>query len=68
MKADYFLSRRGIDVIIVERINVRHPGRPASSRRWTGAPAARSMRWRGEVSDVTPPCPTRLRAIGAILA
>ena len=65
----YFLSRRGIDVVVLERTDVpRHPARQAGFWRSTGAPARRSMRWRGEVLNFMPPCPTKLRAIGATAA
>jgi len=39
----YFLSRRGIDVVVLERTDVpRHPARQAGFWRSTGAPARRS--------------------------
>jgi len=63
----YYLSLRGIDVIVVERTEVAAAasGKAGASWRSTGAPAPRLMRWRGEVSGFTLPCPVRLRAIGA---
>ena len=67
----YFLSRRGIDVTVVERTEV---AAAASGKAggflaldWcVGIPA----RCAGatKLSYFTPPCPTRLRAIGATAA
>ena len=67
----YFLSRRGIDVIVVERTEVAAAASGKAGgflARSIGAPALRSMRWRGGASGFTLPCPVRLLAIGAIAA
>jgi hypothetical protein len=52
----------------VPRSLLRRRARQAAFWRSIGAPALRSMRWRGGASGFTLPCPVRLRAIGAIAA
>ncbi len=77
----YFLSRRGIDVTVVERTEVAAAASGkaggflaldwcAGTPPWrsTGAPALLWMRWRGEVLRFMRPCPARSQAIGATAA
>ena len=68
--AAYFLSRRGIDVTVVERTEVaqQHPVRLAASWLSTGASEPHSMRWRDEAFYFTPSCPTWLWANGVTAA
>ena len=61
----YFLSRRGIDVTVVERTAVAAAASgKAGGFLATGAPALRSMHWRAAASNFMAPYPTKLQAIG----
>jgi glycine/D-amino acid oxidase-like deaminating enzyme len=57
----YFLARRGIDVLVIERTEVAVA---ASGWRSTGAPAPRLTAWRGGASSFMLSCPTKSPAIG----
>ena len=66
----YFLSRRGIDVTVVERTEVAAAasGKAGGFLALDWCSGSPLMHWRSGASGFTPPCATRLRAIGAIAA
>jgi len=66
----YFLSRRGIEVVVVERTEVAAAASGKAAGFWpsTDEPARRSISWHGGASNFMPPCPARLPVIGPISA
>ena len=62
----YFLSRRGIEVAVVERTEVAAAtsGKAGGFLALDWCAARRSMRWHGGASNFMPPCPARLPVIG----